>query len=204
MRSKLHFGIIIILLAFLGRFIETPATPNQEITIQFSNANVSEIEVQNALRDIQQKLQKIGAESLLIGQDKNGNLKIAYYSIADVQSIEHILTNSSDFNFLFEESSNSSNKNSDKETLRDYKLNVSEIQKKNQDNDWDFDGVQIVELNQKTDRFNNLKKDASGSLYQLEVLHQLVKVGFRINSGTFILENKNPYEIPEVRAGPIS
>jgi hypothetical protein len=105
---------------------------------------------------------------------------------------------------LFEESSNSSNKNSDKETLRDYKLNVSEIQKKNQNNDWDFDGVQIVELNQKTDRFNNLKKDASGNLYQLEVLHQLVKVGFRINSGTFILENRNLYEIPEVRAGPIS
>ncbi|MAB47308.1 MAG: hypothetical protein CMC05_01640 [Flavobacteriaceae bacterium] len=204
MRSKLHFGIIIVLLAFLGRFIETPATPNQEITIQFSNANVSEIEVQNALQDIQQKLQKIGAESLLIGQDKNGNLKIAYYSVADVQSIEHILTNSSDFNFLLGESSFPSNKNSDKETLRDYKLNVSEIQKKNQNNDWDFDGVQIVELNQKTDRFNNLKKDASGSLYQLEVLHQLVKVGFRINSGTFILENRNLYEIPEVRAGPIS
>ncbi len=204
MRSKLHFGIIIVLLALLGRLVETPATPNQEITIQFSDANVSEIEAQNTLRDIQQKLQRIGAENLLVIKDDSGSFKIAYYSLTDAQSIEQILTDSSEFSFLLGVDTNNSNKKSDGDTVKDYNLNVSEIQKKDQKNDWDFDGVQIVELNQKTDRFNNLKKDASGSLYQLEVLHQLVKVGFRINSGTFIIENRNLYEIPEVRAGPIS
>ena len=58
MRTKLHFGIIIVLLALLGRLVETPATPNQEITIQFSDANISEIEAQNTLRDIQQNYKK--------------------------------------------------------------------------------------------------------------------------------------------------
>ncbi|WP_426429586.1 hypothetical protein ACPX19_08555 [Winogradskyella sp. HB-48] len=204
MRSKLHFGIIIVLLAFLGRFLEAPVTPNQEITIQFSDDNVSEIEVQNALEDIQKKLQKIGAENFLIDQDENGNLKITYYSATDAQSIQQILTNTSDFNFLFGIDANSSNKNPEKEVLKDYKLNVSEIQKKNQKNDWDFDGVQIVEHNQKSDRSYTLKKDVSGHLNKLKVLHQLVETAFRINTGAFTLNDKNTYEIPEVRAGPMA
>ena len=204
MRSKLHFGIIIVLLAFLGRFLEAPVTPNQQITIQFSDINVSENEVQNALEDIQQKLQKIGAENFLIDQDENGNLKITYYSATDVQSIQQILTNTPYFNFLFGIDTKGSNKKSEKEVLKDYKLNVSEIQKKSQKNDWDFDGVQIVEHNQKSDRFNTLKKDVSGHLNQSKVLHQLVETAFRINSEAFILNNKNTYEIPEVRAGPLA
>lgn len=204
MRTKLHFGIIIVLLTFLGRFIDTPATPNQEITVQFSDANVSEIEVQNALRDIQQKLQKIGAESLFVGHDKKGNLKISYYSATDAQSIEQILTNSSDFSFLFGIGPNNSNQNSDKGDFQDYKLNVSEIQKKNQKNDWDFDGVQIVEHNQKSDRFNNFKKDSSALLKQSAALHKLVKTAYKVNSDTSYLYGENTHEIPEVRAGPFS
>ncbi|MHA7843254.1 MAG: hypothetical protein ACX93I_08045 [Winogradskyella sp.] len=204
MRTKLHFGIIIILLTFLGRFIDTPATPNQEITVQFSDANVSEIEVRNALKDIQQKLQKIGAQSLFVGHDNKGNFKISYYSATDVQSIEQILTNSSDLSFLFGIDPNKSNQNSDKGDFQDYKLNVSEIQKKNQKNDWDFDGVQIVEHNQKSDRFNNFKKDSSALLKQSATLRQLLKTAYKVNSGTSYLYGKNTYEIPEVRAGPLS
>jgi len=204
MRTKLHFGIIIVLLAFLGRFIDTPATPNQEITIQFSDANVSEIEAQNTLRDIQQKLQKIGAENLLVVKDDSGSFKIAYYSLTDAQSIEQILTDSSDFSFLLGVDTTNSNKKSDKESLKDYKLNVSEIQKKDQNNDWDFDRIQVVEHNQKSDRFNNLKKDISGYLYQSDVMHQLVKTAFRIDSGIFFLEGKKAYQFPEVRAGPMA
>lgn len=204
MRTKLHFGIIIVLLAFLGRFIDTPATPNQEITIQFSDANVSEIEAQNTLRDIQQKLQKIGAENLLVVKDDSGSFKIAYYSVTDAQSIEQILTDSSDFSFLLGVDTTNSNKKSDKESLKEYKLNVSEIQKKDQNNDWDFDRVQVVEHNQKSDRFNNLKKDISGYLYQSDVIHQLVKTAFRIDSGIFFLKGKKAYQFPEVRAGPMA
>ncbi len=203
MRTKLHFGIIIVLLAFLGRFIDTPATPNQEITIQFSDANVSEIEAQNTLRDIQQKLQRIGAQNLLVVKDDSGSFKIAYYSVTDAQSIEQILTDSNEFSFLLGVDTNNSNKNSDKDTLKDYKLNVSEIQKKDQKNDWDFDRVQIVEHNQKSDRFNNLEKDVSSYLHQSDVMHQLVKTAFRVNSGVFFLEGKKAYQFPEVRAGPI-
>lgn len=203
MRTKLHFGIIIVLLAFLGRFIDTPATPNQEITIQFSDANVSEIEAQNTLRDIQQKLQRIGAQNLLVVKDDSGNFKIAYYSVTDAQSIEQILTDSNEFSFLLGVDTNNSNKKSDKDTLKDYKLNVSEIQKKDQKNDWDFDRVQIVEHNQKSDRFNNLEKDVSGYLHQSDVMHQLVKTAFRVNSGVFFLEGEKAYQFPEVRAGPI-
>ena len=112
MRTKLHFGIIIVLLALLGRLVETPATPNQEITIQFSDANISEIEAQNTLRDIQQKLQRIGAENLLVIKDDSGSFKIAYYSVTDAQSIEQILTDSNEFSFLLGVDTNKSNKNS--------------------------------------------------------------------------------------------
>ena len=204
MRTKLHFGIIIVLLAFLGRFIDTPATPNQEITIQFSDANVSEIEAQNTLRDIQQKLQRIGAENLLIVKDDSGSFKIAYYSVTDAQSIEQILTDSSEFSFLLGVDTNNSNKNSDKDALKDYKLNVSEIQKKDQKSDWDFDRVQITEHNQKSDRFNKLEKDVFSCFYQPDVVQKLVKATFRFNSGVFYLEEKKSYQTPEVRAGPVA
>ena len=204
MRTKLHFGIIIVLLAFLGRFIDTPATPNQEITIQFSDANVSEIEAQNTLRDIQQKLQRIGAENLLVIKDDSGSFKIAYYSVTDAQSIEQILTDSNEFSFLLGVDTNKSNKNSDKDTLKDYKLNVSEIQKKDQKSDWDFDRVQITEHNQKSDRFNKLEKDVFSCFYQPDVVQKLVKATFRFNSGVFYLEEKKSYQTPEVRAGPVA
>lgn len=202
MRTKLHFGIIIVLLALLGRLVETPATPNQEITIQFSDANISEIEAQNTLRDIQQKLQRIGAENLLVIKDDSGSFKIAYYSLTDAQSIEQILTDSSEFSFLLGVDTNNSNKKSDEDTVKDYKLNVSEIQKKDQKNDWDFDRVQITEHNQKSDRFNKLEKDVFSCLYQSDVLQKLVKATFRFNSGIFYLEDKKSYQSPEVRAGP--
>ncbi|APY09074.1 hypothetical protein BWZ20_12515 [Winogradskyella sp. J14-2] len=199
-----HFGIIIILFTFLGRFIDASATPNQEITVQFTNTNVSEIEIQNAVSEIQKKLQKLGAENFYVGHDKNGNLKITYYSGRDVKSIEQVLNNSSDLSVLLTTDNSSNHQNSDKRSLQDYRLNVSKIQKKNQKNDWGFDGVQIVEHNQKTDRFNSLKKSVSGLLKHSATLHQLVKTVCKINSGVFLLDNKNTYEIPEARAGPLS
>ena len=204
MRTKLHFGIIIVLLAFLGRFIETPATPNQEITLQFSDVNVTKIEVQNALQDIQQKLQRIGAENFVVSHDDSGNLKIAYYSVTDAQSIEQILSNNSDFNLLFGVDSNTSNKNSDTKIVKDYKLNVSEIKKDSQTNDWDFDRVQITEHNQKTDRFNTIKKVVSGYLNQVDAINQLTQTAFKINASVYNVSGKKTYCIPEVRAGPLA
>lgn len=204
MRTKLHFGIIIILLAFLGRFVETPATPNQEIIIQFSDAKISDIEVQKTLQEIQQKLHRIGAESLVVDYDDSGNLKIAYYSVTDAKNIEQILTSSGNINVLFGVDSNASNNSSDSEKLKDYKLNVSEIKKDNQNTNWGFDGVQIVEHNQKTDRLNYLKKVISGYLNQTHTLCRLTKTAHQIDATPQSLSSKKTYSIPEVRAGPLA
>ncbi|MDY2587559.1 hypothetical protein [Winogradskyella aquimaris] len=201
MRSKLHFGFLIILLILLGKFVDNSAIPNQQIIIQFSDANISEIERAHIAEGIQLRLQNIGAENLHVDQDKKGNLIIAYYSYTNAAQIQKLLSQHDDVNYSLG-INNHSKGNSEKDILRDYKLNVSDIQKNNGNDDWGFDGIQIVEYAQKGDRLNSLKKDFPNYHYQSEITNNLVKVALIIHSGPLCLEDKLTHTIPEVRAGP--
>lgn len=201
MQSKLHFGFLIILLILLGRFVDNSAIPNQQIIIQFSDANISETEKAHIAQDIQLRLQSIGAENLHVDQDKKGNLKIAYYSCTNAAQIQKLLSQHDDINYSLG-LNNHSKENSKKEIVKDYKLNVSDIQIDNGNDDWGFDGLQIVEYTQKGDRLNSLKKDFPNYHYQSAITNNLVKVALIIHRGPLCLEDKLTHTIPEVRAGP--
>lgn len=204
MKSKLHFGILIILLAFLGRQIDTSIVPNQQIIIQFSDAEITENDAQKAIDAIQLKLQAIGVEQIQIGQDHIGQLKITYFSKADVAQIENILSDDSSFSIAHQDNTEPSKHLPEQSTLKDYQLNISEIQESAQPTSWDFEGIEIVELNQKTDRFNNLKVETPIPFLDSELINLWVKVALKANSGNMSFQDYHAYLIPEVRAGPLA
>lgn len=204
MKSKLHFGILIILLAFLGRYIETSVAPNQQIVVQFSDTQITENDALKTIETIRLKLQAIGVEQIQIGQDQNGQLKITYFSDADIEQIESILSNEASFNFANNSNNDHSSKSPEENNLKDFQLNISEIQEIGQTTNWDFEGVEVVELNQKSDRFNNLKVDSSVPNSQMELTNLWVKVALRISIAAEVSIDNHSYKIPEVRAGPIA
>lgn len=204
MKSKLHFGILIILLTFLGRYIETSVVPNQQIVIQFSDAQITEDDAKSAIEAIQLKLHVIGAEHIQIGQNQKGQLKITYFSKADVAQIESILSENGSFNIAHNVNTDNSNNFPEQRTQKDYLLNISEIQESGQSADWDVEGVEVVELNQKSDRFNNLKVDNSVPNVDLELTNLWIEVALKVNRGSITYIDYHSYKIPEVRAGPIA
>ena len=203
MTSKLHFGILIVLIAFSVRYFEHTVVPNQQINIEFSNTEISKTKVEDAVTNITSKLSALGAEHIQIVEGKEGSLKITYFSAADIAIVQDILSNDNGIGLTYQLDGNESeNIPSDKDS-RDYKLKISEIQNNSKTSGWDFNGVQVTERNQKSDRSNILKKFTSGNLFRLKDLTR--KVNTEIN----VVNNNLPagdyaYILPEVRAGPLS
>jgi len=201
MKTKLHFGVLIILLAFFGRYLEQSTDANQQIVIQFSDENIAEEDAETTIDDIYVRLQSIGAEHIQIGQNENGQLKITYYSNADVQHIQDILSKEGGFKFALGFDGNGSADFPLEKAVKNYKLNISEIQNSSNIN-WDFEGVQIAELNQKSDRFNKVKLNVSGENINIEHSNSIILVAIKENNTVAIAINNLSYKIPEVRAGP--
>ena len=201
MKIRLQFCVFVILLSFLGTYIEQTTIPNQQIVIQFSNADISSEDTENTIEIVKQQLQSIGVSKIEIGQQEDGKLKITYYSDADVERIQSIL--SKDNHFKFDHDSDSDNSNFPKNrNAKDFELNISEIQNSSPTN-WDFEGVQIVEFNQKSDRFDHLKDNNSGqSFNNTKQSNSVVKVAIQVNTAVVIATGNIAYKIPEVRAGP--
>lgn len=203
MKSKLHFGILIILFAFVARYIETPVAPNQQIVVQFLDNDISEYDAKKAIVAIESKLKAIGVTQIKVGQDQEGQLKITYYSNTDVSQIKNNLVSQGDFEFPFNPSEENKENFPHKKEVKDYQLNISEIQKTS-DANWDFEGVEVVELNHKSDRFNNLKVNSSGSQIQSTLLSNLVNNAVKLHKTNSVVKDNFSYKFPEVRAGPMA
>ncbi len=203
MKSKLHFGILIVLFIFLGRYVESTVSANQQIVIQFSDTDISTNNVQSTIETIQKKLQKIGAEHIKVGHHQDGQLKITYYSSDNVEQIKKILSKEQDLKFAFSSTGNSNNLPK-QEDPKDYQLNISEIQNSGNSNNWDFEGVEVVELNHKSDRFNNLKVNTTGSLINSELTNDLVWFSVKLFSIDKFTIDYHSYKTPEVRAAPMA
>jgi len=199
MKTKLHFGILIVLLAFFGRCLEQSTNANQQIVIQFSDNDISKKDAQSTIDGIHKKLQSVGAEHIQIGHSENGQLTIIYYSNSDVAHIQDVLSNQEAFQIAY--NSNDSQDYPKEKRTKNYELNISEIQKSNPTN-WDFEGIQTVELKQKTDRFNNLKVNTSGQNLDSKYLNRSFQVAINVSSSVVIATDTISYRIPEVRAGP--
>jgi preprotein translocase subunit SecD len=201
MKTKLHFGILVILLAFLGTYLEQSTAPNQQIVIQFSNADISSEDAENTIEIVRKQLQRIGVTQIQIGQEDNGKLKITYYSDADVNRIQDILSQENHFNFAYGTDHNNSNDFPSNKNVSNYELNISEIQN-NLNTNWDFEGILLVEFNQETERFSNPTINSFGEVSSIDYNNSIVKVALSVNCKVANTIDNISYIIPEVRAGP--
>lgn len=202
MKTKLHFGLITVLLAFLITFFEQNSVPNQQIVIQFSNDAISVADTEHTIESIQNKLQSIGVTQIHIGQSKSGQLRITYFSKEDVADIKKALFNAEDFHFAYNALGHPSKDFPNDYNVTDYELNVSEI-KTSTSNTWDFEGTEVAEFNPKSDHSNTLKVHDSGNQVYSELNNHIINTIVEAYKVAAILSNNSSYKIPEVRAGPM-
>lgn len=180
--------------------MEQTTVPNQQIVIQFSDTTVTVEDTENAIEAIQNKLESIGVSNIRIDETEKGQFKITYHSDADVSHIQMALFKSENFRITYEDSDRSSDIPSQNKSVKDYELNISEI-KTNSNFNWGFDGVQITEINQKTDHSNPTKVYYSGA--HINTNHNtIISVAVLANNAVAIAIDNRSYNIPEVRAGP--
>ena len=199
MKIKLHLGVVMVILMFLGTYIEHNLVPNQQIVIQFSNHQITSEEANSAAEALKQQLKDIGAKKLDIGEFNSGQLTITYYSDTDVMRIQKVLT---DDDLVLDYSlENESNDKSIPEKEELYKFNVSEIQD-SPINNWDFEGTLVTELNHKSDRYYFPKLKYSFTKEDIE--NQSFKECLRLKIPSIYHFNKSKFahRIPQVRAGP--
>jgi hypothetical protein len=199
MKIKLHLGVVMVILMFLGTYIEHNLVPNQQIVIQFSNHQITSEEANSAAEALKQQLKDIGAKKLDIGEFNSGQLTITYYSDTDVMRIQKVLT---DDDLVLDYSlENESNDKSIPEKEELYKFNVSEIQD-SPINNWDFEGTLVTELNHKSDRYYFPKLKYSFTKEDIENHSFKEFLRLKITSIYHFNKSKFAHQIPQVRAGP--
>ena len=173
------------------------SVPNQEIVLQFTDAELTSNQVQSTIAVVKKQLQDIGVQNIRIKEGENGLLKITYYSDADVSSIQKSLT--LNYSILNEDTSNLPNEERD----LSYDLDVYEIH--NADYNYsDLDGKVVLEPKPKNDRIYNPTFDASSNDIRVSEKENLVKVAYKISHHISLEIEEALHIIPEVRAGPIS
>lgn len=201
MKTKLHVGILVVLLAFIGTYVERNTLPNQQIVIQFSDSEVSSEDTEKALKAIQTKLESVGVTHIQIGKKENGQLKIVYHSDTDVEHIQNVLFKTNNFKLAYQSQQDSSNQFPEHHSADDYKLNISEI-KTDSGSDWGFEDAQIVETNQKTDRLSFPQSNNFSNTVSIQQTNCIYTIAILVNNTVAIAIDNHSYKIPEVRAGP--
>ena len=183
--------------------MDQKTVPNQQIVVQFLDKSVSIEDSEKAIESIQYKLQSIGVTHIQIGQNRDGQLRITYHSDSEVSQIQDVLFKADDFDIAYHTSQQHSNNFPKEKEAKDYELNISEI-KSDSNFNWDFEGTQVTEVNQKTDHSNQLQVNYSGKPFNTKPVNNIVNVAVAANNTVVNAIGRLSYEIPEVRAGPIS
>jgi hypothetical protein len=201
MKTRLHFGLLVILLAFLGTYLEQTTHPNQQIVIQFSDKDIAKEDAESAIAIVKAQLQDLGAELIRVNQNEDGQLRITYFSTSHVEHIQRLLLEAHAFKFTYDLEHKSTTDFPEDKSIKDYELNISEIQNGN-DTNWDFERTEIVQLNQKSDYSYNPRVNASGHHINFKYSNSIIKVASQVNRAVTITIGNQSYKIPEVRAGP--
>lgn len=201
MNVKRYFSALLITLALFGLGHQQVSVPNQEIIVQFAQDKVDSVNAQNTIDIVKIQLKSIGAENIQVIEEKNGKLKITYYSEREVESIKAILSNEKSLKLAYSSKNEEIPDLPSNEDSNSYNFDVFEI-KKSVDSEWGFEGTLVIELKPEGDRFSNPKYFASQQVVNNE--QQSLKVTCKAISNIATAINNTSYKIPEVRAGPIA
>ncbi|TSE08911.1 hypothetical protein [Aquimarina algiphila] len=208
MKKKWYFAILITALATLVVIQQQTVVPNQEIVLEFVDIEVTSKEAQNAITIVKKQLQSIGVKNTRISKGlKDGKLKIAYYSDADVEYIKRILSEEQNVALDHVFYGQNENKNDKQFPLdqnsKDYNLDVYEIQKST-DSNADFNGKYVLEIKHERDGYSGDNTYSFIAIIDIDHINRLVKVAQKVNTNIAIAIDNTSRNTPEVRAGPIS
>lgn len=182
---------LIVCISF-GALQEQVLVPNQEIVLEFVDTKINQDNVENTIAEIKEKLLRIGVSNILIQENKNGTLKIAYYSSLDIESIKKAITSKRQY---------LSTKNKKKEnTSNTYYVAVYELAK-----NADFSNSnKKTALNTKynSNRFTTNNTYAFLSQTCIEKVNFRFTIAYQANNRNPFAKDKSSHREPEVRAGP--
>ena len=205
MSLKWYISTFIITLTLLSTLCkEQTVVPNQEIVLQFLDANIVSSKAQTTIVAVKSQLKDLGADNIKVTEvSGNGMLKITYYSNADVLLIKRILSKENNVELDF--ASNSQDKNqsqwpSEEETII-FNLDVYKIQDSN-DSNTGLDGKLAIEIKSEIERFFNPSVDDCAVELDDRERDRIRKVIFKLNRNIAIAIDHTSHNIPDVRAGP--
>lgn len=202
MKIKLQFAVFISLLVFLGTYLERYTAQNQQIVIQFTDANISSEDANRTIEIVKKQLESLGVTNIQIGQHESGKLKITYYSISAIEHIQNVLSLEDKLQFNYESEQNNPNNLPVNRNAKDYELNISEIHN-NSDFDWNLEAIQIAQINHKSDRYDNPKVKIVSGYLNLKYRNDVFNVAIKVNKTISLSLEREFGKIPHVRAGPI-
>ncbi|MFH4967120.1 hypothetical protein V8G61_02850 [Gaetbulibacter sp. M240] len=203
---RLKSYILIVLLAFIGVLSQHKnEVPNQEIVLQFHNDAIYSDDARITIDNIKAQLKLLGVSNIRLKDQKNGILRICYYSDKDVDVIKKTFSDEPDLDFDIAASSENQLPSDVpvKDQTLSYKLDIFEIQKKGP-NHSDLNGVSISVLKLKTDSYFEQNKfygtyyDGSCNMTSYGI--KPLKPAFYV--ATF--QQHLPQKTPQVRAGPLT
>ncbi|WP_431137586.1 hypothetical protein [Psychroserpens mesophilus] len=205
MNNKWYICALVILLALFGGVTsyEKNITPNQEIVLQFTSKMVTTDEAQHAITTVKQQLRALGIHNTQVTEYEDGQLKITYFSNADIASIKKILSKEQRL-----ELNDSGISNNDipfeipsKDNSIAYNLDVYEIQN-GYDITSNLSGKLALEHKADNERLIDTNASDHVKVTDYSYLEQQVKVAYRFHKHSGIALNHISHKIPEVRAGP--
>jgi citrate lyase gamma subunit len=207
MFAKRYISAFIILLTLLGFYKEQTPAPNQEIDLQFTDSIVLSQETEEVIEAIKQELQTLGVTNIQVRQHSSKALKIAYYSQEDVAAIKEILIAkgfTSDKETPQLPSEETSKVFQTYANIDQYKLDVYELQTAS-DIFIGVHGKYILDLEKEYDKSPTTNSFANTNAnYTGDAQIILLQLTYTTSNYTSILTETISYEIPDVRAGPVS
>ncbi|WP_055442798.1 hypothetical protein [Lacinutrix himadriensis] len=199
--KKWYICTLVIAFTLLGYISkEQSALPNQKIVLQFSDTTITSNEIENTVAIVKKQLFDLGVDNIQIHKIENNQLKITYYSDADVVLVKKILSNEKNLAIDYPSKSKEEKVPSNKDTAN-YNLDVFKIQDAKDANSG-FDGKVAIEPKLESDRYSNPNVYFSASIVEIIEIHTDIQVAYKVNTNIAIAIDYTSYKIPEVRAGP--
>ncbi|WP_430412219.1 hypothetical protein [Kordia sp.] len=206
MIAKRYFSAFIILIVLLGFYKEQTPVPNQEIELQFVDQQVVIEDTQNIIEAITKQLQALGITDIQVREQENGILKISYYSEAEVAAVKKTLS-SNGIASKSESGNTPTNTNvfkfKDSGNVDTFKLDIYEIQTVSSPY-VGIHGKYILALQKDYDKAPTPNSFGHAYSYVTGEFQTIIALAYTESTYTTILKESISYEIPDVRAGPLS
>ena len=203
MKSRWYISILIITLTLLGSMAskQQATIPNQEIVLQFTSETVTPDDTQNTIALVKQQLQTAGVTDIRVQQLQDGELKITYFSRADIARIKEVLSQDQTLALGYVSHDNQQGNMPSEDHTIGYDFDIYEIQ---QGNDFsELDRKLALETKGEHDRFFNPNVLIAPEECSIDTKDNSDKAAYKFRTSIAIAIDNSSHNIPEVRAGPI-